>query len=140
MENVFIISSIRKIMLGMINVSSLLRLVYSPQRSYSALVETLRLHSRACRKSRQAFIIIHEEYVLTPSFTDLKPIRGFWTMTKVLEIEPLIDQTLSLLTFKMNQNFAVESQNEAKVCMIDDWLAYCKWPRLQLFSAVLACR
>lgn len=46
-------------------------------------------------------------------------------MTKVLEIEPLIDETLSLLTTKLDANFIAKPANAKKICMMDDWLAFC---------------
>ncbi|THV55984.1 hypothetical protein BGAL_0001g00460 [Botrytis galanthina] len=57
----------------------------------------------------------HEKYV--------KPIRGLWTMTKVLDIEPLVDETLGIFIDKLSANFA----DESKTCMVDDWLAYFAW-------------
>lgn len=58
----------------------------------------------------------------------MKPIRGLWTMTKVLEVESLIDETLNQFTSKLSERFA--SSDEKKVCMMDDWLGYCASPHL----------
>lgn len=55
----------------------------------------------------------HEKYV--------KPIRSLWTMTRVLDIEPLVDETLEMFIKKLSANF-VDGLN---TCMVDDWLAYC---------------
>lgn len=55
----------------------------------------------------------HEKYI--------KPIRSLWTMTKVLDIEPLVDETLGIFIDKLSANFA----DESKTCMVDDWLTYC---------------
>lgn len=55
----------------------------------------------------------------------MKPIRGLWTMTKVLEMESLIDETLSKFTTKLGAKFA-DGSNAGKICMMDEWLAYCK--------------
>ncbi|ORY65879.1 benzoate 4-monooxygenase cytochrome P450 [Pseudomassariella vexata] len=57
----------------------------------------------------------------------MKPIRGFWTMTKVLEVEGLIDETLSKLTEKLDAKFANEPGDSSKVCMMNDWLGYFAW-------------
>jgi hypothetical protein len=58
----------------------------------------------------------------------MKPIRGLWTMTKVLEMEPLIDETLSKFTDKLGAKF-VDGPKPGTTCMMDDWLAYCTKPR-----------
>jgi hypothetical protein len=55
----------------------------------------------------------------------MKPIRGLWTMTKVLGMESLIDETLSKFTNKLGAKFA-DGSNVGKVCMMDEWLGYCK--------------
>lgn len=51
-----------------------------------------------------------------------KPIGGFWTLSKVLEVEPLVDETLRDFVSKLKQEF-VETD---RVCMMDDWISYCK--------------
>ncbi|KAF2768767.1 cytochrome P450 [Teratosphaeria nubilosa] len=53
----------------------------------------------------------------------MRPIRGFWSMTKVLEIEPYIDQTLNLLVEKLDEKYI----KAGKTCMMDDWIAYFAW-------------
>lgn len=53
----------------------------------------------------------------------MRPIRNLWTMTKVLEQEPAIDETLSNLMHKLETKFVDADQ----VCMMDDWLAYFAW-------------
>lgn len=55
----------------------------------------------------------------------MKPIRGLWTMTKVLDVEPLIDETLKQFTDKIEKRF-ISGANADKPCMMDDWLGYCK--------------
>lgn len=57
----------------------------------------------------------------------MKPIRSFWTMTKVLDIEPLIDETLIRLISKLDEKFVSKSTATGKVCMMDDWLGYFAW-------------
>jgi len=52
----------------------------------------------------------------------MRPIRGFWSMSKVLEVEPFIDETLELFTDKLDQRFV----SNGKVCQFDEWLGYCK--------------
>lgn len=54
-----------------------------------------------------------------------KPIGGFWTLTKVLELEPLMDETIQKFVNKLGSRFADASGSD-KVCMMDDWLTYCK--------------
>ncbi|KAH8812220.1 putative cytochrome P450 [Xylogone sp. PMI_703] len=60
----------------------------------------------------------HDKYI--------KPIRGLWTMSKVLEMEPLIDETLNKFTSKLGAKFA-DGLNIGKTCMMDDWLAFFAW-------------
>ena len=55
----------------------------------------------------------------------MKPIRGVWTMTKVLEMESLIDETVSKFTAKLGAKFA-DGSSASKICMMDEWLGYCK--------------
>lgn len=54
----------------------------------------------------------------------IRPIRNLWTMTKVLEYEPLIDETLEKFMDKLAKKF-VDGPNAGKVCPSDKWLAYC---------------
>lgn len=54
--------------------------------------------------------------------TYMNPIRSLWTMTKVLDMESLIDETLNKFTAKMDVKFADVEHN----CMMDEWLGYCK--------------
>ncbi|KAI1498837.1 benzoate 4-monooxygenase cytochrome P450 [Biscogniauxia marginata] len=56
----------------------------------------------------------------------MKPIRGLWTMTKVLEVESLIDETLSKFTTKLGEKFA-DGTRPANICPMDDWLGYFAW-------------
>lgn len=58
-------------------------------------------------------VLWHGKYV--------KPVRGLWTMTKVLDVEPLIDETLKEFGEKLSTNFA----DVSNTCMVDNWLAYC---------------
>ena len=53
----------------------------------------------------------------------VKPIRGFFNMTKVLEAEGYVDETLNLLVGKLDKLF-VEGK---KVCAMDEWLGYFAW-------------
>lgn len=45
-------------------------------------------------------------------------------MTKVLDLEPLIDETLDKFVKKLDNRF-VDGPNAGKVCKADEWLAYC---------------
>lgn len=54
-----------------------------------------------------------------------KPIGGFWTLSKILDLEPLIDETLTTLTDKLKDNF-VDAPNAGKVALMDEWLTYCE--------------
>ncbi|KAI7537712.1 benzoate 4-monooxygenase cytochrome-like protein P450 [Hortaea werneckii] len=53
----------------------------------------------------------------------MKPIRGLWSMTKVLEVEPYVDKTLNILVSKLDKLFVPEGN----VCKMDDWLASFAW-------------
>ncbi|KAI7216642.1 benzoate 4-monooxygenase cytochrome-like protein P450 [Hortaea werneckii] len=53
----------------------------------------------------------------------MKPIRGLWSMTKVLEVEPYVDETLNLLVSRLDKLFVPEG----KVCKMHDWLAFFAW-------------
>ena len=64
----------------------------------------------------------------------MRPIRGFWTMTKVLEYEPLIDETLVKFMERLGKDFAT-GENERKICPGADWLSYCEWKAAELLRA-----
>lgn len=53
----------------------------------------------------------------------MKPIRGFWSMTKVLDLEPLIDETLAKFMEKIEHEYV----DSGKTCAGDDWLTYCEF-------------
>ncbi|KAI0600135.1 benzoate 4-monooxygenase cytochrome P450 [Biscogniauxia sp. FL1348] len=55
----------------------------------------------------------------------MKPIRGLWTMTKVLEAESLVDETLNKFISKLGHKFA--DGTKSKVCPMDEWLTYFAW-------------
>ncbi|KAJ4135031.1 hypothetical protein NW768_004641 [Fusarium equiseti] len=52
-----------------------------------------------------------------------KPIRGFWTLPKMLEAEPLMDETLCELITHLDRRFATTGY----VCKMDDWVSYYAW-------------
>ncbi|KAG8410033.1 hypothetical protein J3458_019104 [Metarhizium acridum] len=58
--------------------------------------------------------------------TYARPIAGFWTLTKILELEPLMDETIQKLVHKLGNKFA-DDPNPDTVCMMDDWLTYFAW-------------
>ncbi|KAI9367489.1 cytochrome P450 [Aspergillus egyptiacus] len=53
---------------------------------------------------------------------NILPIRSLWQMTKVLEYEPLIDETLKKFVDKLSAKFA-----GGQVCPADDWIGYFAW-------------
>lgn len=52
-----------------------------------------------------------------------RPIRGFWSLTKVLDLEPLMDETLDFFISNLTTRFI----EPGKTCMMDDWLTYYAW-------------
>ncbi|KAK4235413.1 cytochrome P450 [Achaetomium macrosporum] len=52
-----------------------------------------------------------------------KPIVGFWSQTKILELEPLMDETLRLLIDTLGKRFA----DTGAVCPMDKWVTYFSW-------------
>lgn len=57
----------------------------------------------------------------------IRPIRNFWTMTKVLDLEPLIDETLDKFVKKLDSKF-VDGENAGTTCKADEWMAHCMCP------------
>lgn len=55
----------------------------------------------------------------------IRPIRALWSMTKVLEYEPLIDETITKFVEKLAQKF-VDGKNAGTVCPADEWIGFCK--------------
>ncbi|KAJ5907895.1 hypothetical protein N7495_000577 [Penicillium taxi] len=64
---------------------------------------------------------------------NIRPIRGLWTMTKVLEYEPLIDETLIKFVDKLALRF-VDGENAGKVCPMDEWIGFFAWDVTANFS------
>jgi hypothetical protein len=54
----------------------------------------------------------------------MRPIRPFWTVTKVLDMEPVIDETLEKFISKMESKF-VNNASANKVCKGYEWLGFC---------------
>lgn len=50
------------------------------------------------------------------------PIRGLWSNTKILEVEPLVDETIELFTHTLEERFG-----DGEVCDADRWLEYFSW-------------
>jgi len=57
---------------------------------------------------------------------NIRPIRGLWSMTKVLQYEPLIDETLNKFVDKLAARF-VDGANAGTVCPADEWIGFCKF-------------
>ncbi|KAJ5635329.1 uncharacterized protein N7484_008642 [Penicillium longicatenatum] len=64
---------------------------------------------------------------------NIRPIRGLWSMTKVLEYEPLIDETLTKFVDKLALRF-VDGENADKVCPADEWIGFFAWDVTANFS------
>ncbi|KAK2766812.1 hypothetical protein FQN54_006126 [Arachnomyces sp. PD_36] len=56
----------------------------------------------------------------------LRPIRNLWSLNKVLEYEPLVDETLNKFLAKIDSKF-VDGENARKTCPADEWLSYFAW-------------
>lgn len=65
---------------------------------------------------------------------NIRPIRGLWGMTKVLEYEPLIDETLNKFVEKLAAKF-VDGENAGTVCPADEWIGFCK--KSELYRMIL---
>lgn len=52
-----------------------------------------------------------------------QPIGGFWKQSKILEMEPYMDESLSEFMSVLERRFSSTGQ----VCMMDDWLTYYAW-------------
>ncbi|KAF4967945.1 hypothetical protein FSARC_4598 [Fusarium sarcochroum] len=52
-----------------------------------------------------------------------KPIRGFWTLPKMLEAEPIMDETLCELITYLDNRYA----STGYVCKLDEWVSYYAW-------------
>ncbi|KAL4741810.1 cytochrome P450 [Aspergillus similis] len=60
---------------------------------------------------------------------NILPIRHLWQMTKVLEYEPLIDETLNKFVDKLTARFG-----GGEVCPADEWIGYFAWDVTANFS------
>ncbi|KAM5351200.1 hypothetical protein ACJ41O_003923 [Fusarium nematophilum] len=57
----------------------------------------------------------------------LKPINKFFSMSRLRDVEPFMDETINKFTAKLDKRFVAASGSECKVCMMEDWLAYLAW-------------
>ncbi|KAJ5570864.1 hypothetical protein N7535_004524 [Penicillium sp. DV-2018c] len=64
---------------------------------------------------------------------NIRPIRSLWTMTKVLEYEPLIDETIIKFVDKLALRF-VDGDNAGKICPADEWIGFFAWDVTANFS------
>ncbi|KAJ5714927.1 uncharacterized protein N7483_012108 [Penicillium malachiteum] len=64
---------------------------------------------------------------------NIRPIRGLWSMTKVLEYEPLIDETISKFVDKLSLKF-IDGENANKICPADEWIGFFAWDVTANFS------
>ncbi|KAJ5673992.1 hypothetical protein N7462_009431, partial [Penicillium macrosclerotiorum] len=64
---------------------------------------------------------------------NIRPIRGLWSMTKALEYEPLIDETLIKFVDKLALRF-VDGKNSGKICPADEWIGFFAWDVTANFS------
>ncbi|KAJ5320398.1 hypothetical protein PENANT_c010G10164 [Penicillium antarcticum] len=64
---------------------------------------------------------------------NIRPIRSLWTMTKVLEYEPLIDETLDKFTGKLASRF-VDGDSAGKTCPAAEWIGFFAWDVTANFS------
>lgn len=62
---------------------------------------------------------------------NIRPIRGLWSMTKVLEYEPLIDETINKFVDKLALRF-VDGENANKICPADEWIGFCEATQLTI--------
>jgi cytochrome P450 len=53
-----------------------------------------------------------------------RPIGVFWTLSKVLELEPVIDETIDEFLARVQLRFVDDA---GRVCMMDDWVTYFAW-------------
>ncbi|KAG6263688.1 hypothetical protein E4U49_002137 [Claviceps purpurea] len=57
-----------------------------------------------------------------------RPIGGFWALSKILDMELLMDETIQAFTNKLGTAFAdATSGTSTSICMMDDWLTYFAW-------------
>lgn len=54
----------------------------------------------------------------------IRPMQHLWSLTKVLEYESLVDETLEKFVNKLATKF-VDGSNSGRPCAMDKWLAYC---------------
>ncbi|KAJ5325951.1 uncharacterized protein N7506_009053 [Penicillium brevicompactum] len=64
---------------------------------------------------------------------NIRPIRGLWSMTKVLEYEPFIDETIFKFVDKIALRF-VDGDCAGKVCPADEWIGFFAWDVTANFS------
>ncbi|KAJ5133982.1 hypothetical protein N7448_000997 [Penicillium atrosanguineum] len=64
---------------------------------------------------------------------NIRPIRSLWSMTKVLEYEPLIDETLNKFVAKLAAKF-VDGANAGTICPADEWIGFFAWDVTANFS------
>lgn len=54
-----------------------------------------------------------------------RPVGGFYTLSKVLEMEYLVEETIDKFVKKLESEF-LDDKDVSDTMMMDEWLAYCK--------------
>lgn len=56
----------------------------------------------------------------------MRPVKGLYTMTRALDMEPHIDTTINEWFEALDDRFAV-GKNAGKSFDIGNWVPYCEW-------------
>ena len=55
-----------------------------------------------------------------------RPVGGFYALSKVLEMEHLVDESIQKYLDKLESTF-LSKTDVSETIMMDEWLAFCKW-------------
>lgn len=55
-----------------------------------------------------------------------RPVGGFFSLSKVLEMEHHVDESIEKYLDKLEKTFLSE-KDVSDTIMMDEWLAFCKW-------------
>jgi hypothetical protein len=65
-----------------------------------------------------------------------RPIAKHFSISGVLALEPLTDQSIQQLCDSLEQRFASSGSAKGKPCDLGEWIAYCLYPPLFYCSGV----
>ncbi|KAJ5901462.1 cytochrome protein [Penicillium taxi] len=101
----------------------LTKTVYNTKQNY---VKTKFYHGSSARNSRKIIYNLFSECKPEIHAREKRPIAQHYSMTDILSLEPHIDQMISYLCERLEENF-MNGSSSSKTCDIGEWIAFYTW-------------